>query len=156
MRLMRYTVSDGCRMTEVDSKKPKWANYAEAEQQLGAMVEAVNGRLGNAVKEARFESKPVVTIGLLYADSGMVSGVFQNGALERELTNVTTRFGYRVDKLETNVGALSVGEQPVLTVIMSKVPAPADAKPKPKRASAKQRNVKKSGPKKSGPKKSRK
>jgi len=132
MRLMRYTVSDGCRMTEVDSKKPRWAGYAEAEQQLGDIVEAVNGRIGSAVRAAWFEvARPAVTVELLYADSSMVAGVFQNGALERELTNVTTRFGYRVEKVETNVGALAVGDQAVLTVVLAKVPASPPAEPKP-------------------------
>jgi len=131
MRLMRYTVSDGCRMTEVDSKRPRWAGYAEAEQQLGDIVEVVNGRIGSAVRAAWFEAaKPVVTVELLYADSSMVAGVFQNGAIERELTNVTTRFGYRVEKVETNVGALAVGDQAVLTVTLAKVPGSSPAEPK--------------------------
>jgi len=130
MRLMRYTVSDGCRMTEVDSKRPRWAGYVEAEQQLGDIVETINGRIGSAVRAAWFEAaKPVVTVELLYADSSMVAGVFQNGALERELTNVTTRFGYRVEKVETNLGAIAVGDQAVLTVTLAKVVAPP-AEPK--------------------------
>jgi len=135
MRLMRYTVSDGCRMTEVDSKRPRWAGYVEAEQQLGDIVETINGRIGSAVRAAWFEAaKPVVTVELLYADSSMVAGVFQNGALERELTNVTTRFGYRVEKVETNLGAIAVGDQAVLTIVLAKVPAPSPAEPKPKAA----------------------
>lgn len=123
MRFMRYDVTDGCRQREVDgAKKPRWAAYREAEMQLADIVETVNGRMGQAVKEAWLETaKAAVHIGLLYADSTMVAGMLRNGALDRELTAVTTRFGYAVELLETNIGTLLPGQRPVITVKLKKV-----------------------------------
>ena len=132
MRLMRYEVSGGCRPAEVEgAKKPRWAAYKDAEAQLADVVETVNGRLGPAVKEAWFDTaKPVVHVRLLYADSSMVSGMLQNGALEREVTNITTRFGHRVARVDTNIGTLATGESPTMTIVLEKVVPPNDGKPK--------------------------
>ena len=136
MRLMRYAVADGCRQVEVEgAKKPQWPGYEDAERQLAEVVEAVNGRLGSTVKSAWFDTqKPLIRVDLLYADSSMVAGVLQNGALARELCTIATRFGYRVDRIDTNIGAMSTGDQPSMTVVMAKVQPPAETKPAKKAA----------------------
>jgi hypothetical protein len=129
MRLMRYAVADGCR--RVEAEEPKWPRYQDAELQLADIVEAVNGRLGSTVKSAWFDTqKPLVHVDLLYADSSMVAGVLQNGALARELCSVATRFGYRVDRVDTNIGAMATGDQPSMTVVMAKIQPPAEPKQK--------------------------
>jgi len=150
MRFMRYEATDGCRQVDVDgAKKPRWAAYREAEKQLADIVETVNGRMGQAVKEAWLETAvAAVHIELLYADSTMVAGMLRNGALERELTSVTTRFGYAVELLETNIGTLLPGQRPVITVKLKKVDlssfgAPPVAKKAPAKTSAKKKTKKK-------------
>jgi len=130
VRIMQYTVAGGCREAEADCPKPKWAPYAEAERQLKDMVEAINGRLGSAVKSASFSTVlPTLNADLLYADSGMVTGMLQNGALQRELTVIATRFGHRVDRIETNMGTLATLQQPTMTIFLAKVPPPESAAP---------------------------
>lgn len=121
MRLTRYTVADGCVASEID-EKPNWKEYTEAEPQLLEVVQSVNGRLGGAVKEAWFATEtPAVHVGLLFGDSSMVAGMLRNGALEREVTPITARFGYRVDSVETNVG--SSNEKPSVTLVLAKINA---------------------------------
>ena len=128
VRIMQYTVAGGCRQAEADCPKPKWTPYAEAERQLNDMVEVINGRLGSAVKSASFSTVlSVLNVDLLYADSGMVTGMLQNGALQRELTVIATRFGHRVDRLETNMGTLAPLQQPSITVFLVKVGTPEQA-----------------------------
>jgi len=127
VRIMQYTVAGGCRQAEMDCQKPKWGPYAEAEKQLGDMVEATNGRLGSAVKSASFDTaRPILNIDLLYSDSGMVTGMLQNGALARELTVIATRFGYRVDRIDTNMGRLEVLQQPSMAIFLTKVGTSVD------------------------------
>jgi len=136
MRLMRYAVADGCR--QVEAEEPKWPGYQDAERQLADIVEAVNGRLGQTVKSAWFDTRePLVHVDLLYADSSMVAGVLQNGALARELCTLATRFGYRVDRIDTNIGAMATGGQPSMTVVMAKVQPPAKPKATKKKAAEK-------------------
>ncbi len=143
IRIMQYTVAGGCRKAEAECQKPKWAPYAEAERQLNDMVEAINGRLGSAVKVASFDTvSPVLKADLLYADSGMVTGMLQNGALVRELTVIATRFGHRVDRIETNMATLAPLQQPSMTVFLAKVgtpdgEAPVAAKKAPAKKKAK-------------------
>ena len=121
MRLTRYNVADGCVISDID-EKPQWGEYGDAEKQLKDVVETVNGRLGGAVKEAWFTTdKPTVHIGLLFGDSTMVAGMLRNGALEREVTPVTARFGYRVDSVETNIG--SSNDKPTVTLVLAKIDA---------------------------------
>lgn len=135
MRLMRYAVADGCRRVEVEGAKPQWPGYEDAERQLAEVVEAVNGRLGQTVKSAWLDTQePLVRVELLYADSSMVAGVLQNGALARELCSIATRFGYRVDRIDTNIGAMPAGDQPSMTVVMAKVQPQAEPKPAKKKA----------------------
>ncbi len=138
VRIMQYTVAGGCRQAETDCPKPKWSPYAEAERQLSDMVEAINGRLGSAVKSASFSTaSPVLNADLLYADSGMVAGMLQNGAMQRELTVISTRFGYRVDRIETNMGTLAPLQQPSMTVFLIKVRPPGSEAPAAKKTVAK-------------------
>jgi len=145
VRIMQYTVAGGCKETETDCVKPKWAPYAEAEKQLNDMVEAINGRLGSAVKSASFSTaSPMLNADLLYADSGMVTGMLQNGALQRELTVIATRFGHRVDRIETNMGALAPLQQPNMTIFLAKVGTPgSNTAPAAKKAKAKKKSKKK-------------
>jgi len=144
VRIMQYTVAGGCRQAEMDCPKPKWVPYAEAERQLSDMVEAANGRLGPAVKSASFDtSKPVLNIDLLYADSGMVVGMLQNGALARELTVIATRFGHRVDRIETNMGTLAPLQQPSMTIFLTKVGTPESLATAAKKTPAKKKTKKK-------------
>ncbi len=144
MRIMQYTVAGGCRQTESDCPKPKWTPYAEAEKQLNDMVEAINGRLGSAVKSASFSTaSPVLNADLLYADSGMVAGMLQNGAMARELTVIATRFGHRVDRIETNMASLAPLQQPSMTVFLAKVGAPEADAPVAKKTTAKKKSKKK-------------
>ena len=123
MRLVRYDVQDGCNPTEVeDVRKPRWVAYSEAEKQLMAVVDAVNSRMGQCVKTAWFETRhPLLEIRLLYADATMVSGLLRNGALDREITGITTRFGYCVAKIETNLATLRTGEEPAMNISLVKV-----------------------------------
>lgn len=150
VRIMQYTVAGGCRQAEADCPKPKWAQYAEAERQLKDMVEAINARLGSAVKSASFDTvKPVLNADLLYADPGMVTGMLQNGALQRELTVLATRFGHRVDRIETNIGRLAPLQQPSMAFVLAKVgtdaaaPAKAAKKTPAKKSKKKTRKAKK-------------
>lgn len=123
MRLVRYDVQDGCNPVEVeDVRKPRWVAYSEAEKQLMAAVEVVNARMGQSVKTAWFETRhPLLEIRLLYADATMVAGLLRNGALDREITGVTTRFGYCVARIETNLATLRAGEEPTMSVSLVKV-----------------------------------
>ena len=128
VRIMQYTVAGGCRQAEMECPKPSWTPYVEAEKQLKDMVEAINARLGSAVKMAIFDtSTPVLKVDLLYADSSMVVSMLRNGAMERELTVIATRFGHRVDKIETNMGTLAPLQQPNMTVFLAKVSLPEQA-----------------------------
>jgi len=144
VRIMQYTVAGGCREAEADCAKPKWTPYAEAERQLRDMVEAINGRLGSAVKSASFDTaSPVLNADLLYADSGMVTGMLQNGALQRELTVIATRFGHRVERIETNMVTLSPLEQPSMTIFLTKVQPPESEKAMANKTMAKKKSKKK-------------
>lgn len=149
VRIMQYTVAGGCRQAESDCPKPRWSPYAEAERQLSDMVEAINGRLGSAVKSASFSTAlPVLNVDLLYADPGMVAGMLQNGAMQQELTVISTRFGYRVDRIETNMGTLAPLQQPSMTVFLTKVCPPSEAPAAKKTVAKKKTKAKKKTTKK--------